>query len=540
LAALTTQPDARLSQGSPNGGPFLFSAQAGDTMPFDPSSPFDPTDPAQWWRLRNLPHILVKPNAPPGMPSGSAAGDDGPDDWFVPEEDGFPNDWIYPNNNNALAPSQAPGAAPPAPSPQPNPAVANRAPERLDPYHAFWSQMPASRAGAMAWHPPIFLSPDPSTWLPPTTSPNSLGQFPSAANAAPSLPPDFGPGGIFGGIGRMLAEQAKANDPLERLAKNSIFGGIPKLLAASDATNPWDSAANSFVDGIAKPSTASAPAAIPSIDPAQGPFAPWPSPFSGPLPPVSGVGDQYPQLPLPSIPAPLGQSADTTESQIFDKTGFFPPNLSATPLASTAAASLGGSSPSNPSTAGSDSNPLSRFLNALNPISPAFAADEEGPGFLPAIAQAVAQGLIDAATAKELTERAKVLQDSIDAWEDLRDIIQGKSSRRALGRALEASGVSRPPGYAAHHIVAGNKKPAAGARDILKGFRIGINDASNGVFLPADRTTQVINGEAIHASLHTNEYFKAVEEALKKATSREEALGILQRIRQGLQSRTFP
>jgi hypothetical protein len=445
-------------------------------------------------------------------------------------------------------------SAPPAPSPPPgaaNPIPSNRPAARFDPYEAFWSQIPASRAGAFAWHPPIFLSPDPSSpqnmpasaWAPsPPFSPNPFGQFPSAATALASLPPDFGSGGILGGIGRMLAEQAKANDPLERLAKNSILGGIPKLLAASNATNPWDSAANGWLDGTTKLSTTSTPTTIPSVDPAQDPFAPWPSPSSGPLPPSSGVGDQYPWLPLPGYqagpaPASPGQHSDTTDSQIFDETGALPRDLTATSLASTAAASFGGSSPSNPSPAAADSNPFSRFLNALNPIGPAFAAEGEDPGFPPAIARAVAEGLIDAATAKILTERA---QHSLDAWEDLLDILQGKSSRRALGRALEASGVSRPPGYAAHHIVAGNKKPAAPARDILKGFRIGINDASNAVFLPADRTTQVINGETIHASLHTNEYFKAVEEALKKATSREEALGILQRIRQGLQSRTFP
>jgi hypothetical protein len=60
-------------------------------MPFDPNSPFDPTDPAQWWRLHNLPHILVQPKAPPSTPSGNSAGDDGIDDWFVPEADGFPS-----------------------------------------------------------------------------------------------------------------------------------------------------------------------------------------------------------------------------------------------------------------------------------------------------------------------------------------------------------------------------------------------------------------------------------------------------------------
>ena len=42
------------------------------------------------------------------------------------------------------------------------------------------------------------------------------------------------------------------------------------------------------------------------------------------------------------------------------------------------------------------------------------------------------------------------------------------STHVSLRRALEASGVSRPPGYEAHHIVGGNHKRAAVARDILK------------------------------------------------------------------------
>jgi hypothetical protein len=48
-----------------------------------------------------------------------------------------------------------------------------------------------------------------------------------------------------------------------------------------------------------------------------------------------------------------------------------------------------------------------------------------------------------------------------------------------------------------------------------------------GVFLPGNLATQNINGEAVHSTLHTNKYVAAVNEALKKATTREEAIGIL-------------
>jgi hypothetical protein len=223
-------------------------------MPFDPNYPFDPTDPSQWWQLRNLPRTLVQPNAPPpNGASGNAAESDGIDDWFAPEDDGFPNDWVSPDNNNAPAPAAAPRTAPTAPSPPSNaasPATSNRRAARFDPYEAFWSQIPASRAGAFAWAPPIFLSPDSfspqnipsSAWGTPPTFSNPLAQFLPATNALPSLPLDFGTGGILGGIGRMIAEQAKANDPQE-VAKNGILGDIAKLSAASgaiNATNPWD------------------------------------------------------------------------------------------------------------------------------------------------------------------------------------------------------------------------------------------------------------------------------------------------------------
>jgi hypothetical protein len=153
-------------------------------MPFHPNSPFDPADPTQWWRPGTLPSTLAQPNAPPNAPFGNTAKsngiddrsvleDDGfpndwfvpeadgyPNDWFVPEADGYPNDWIYPDSQSPPAPAEAPGTAPPAPSPQPNPAASNRPLARLDPLAAYWAQVPASRVGAMAWHPPIFLSPD--------------------------------------------------------------------------------------------------------------------------------------------------------------------------------------------------------------------------------------------------------------------------------------------------------------------------------------------------------------------------------------------
>jgi hypothetical protein len=103
-------------------------------------------------------------------------------------------------------------------------------------------------------------------------------------------------------------------------------------------------------------------------------------------------------------------------------------------------------------------------------------------------------------------------------------------SSRALGRALEAAGHVRPPGAATHHIAAGSAKAAAPARAALERFGIGINDAANGVFLPPN----------VHAPLHTNAYYDAVNSALGQATTRQEALEVLDTIGRGIAVGTFP
>ena len=149
----------------------------------------------------------------------------------------------------------------------------------------------------------------------------------------------------------------------------------------------------------------------------------------------------------------------------------------------------------------------------------------------------MAQGLIDLATAARLSGQDKLLQD---AWKDHREVAQGRASSPALARALEASGVSRPAGYAAHHIVAGRDEPAAFARIVLQKFGICINDAENGVFLPANRATQVIAGETIHSTLHSNKYYEAVNDAIETAKTKQQAIDILARIRRALQAGDYP
>jgi hypothetical protein len=303
-------------------------------MPFDPNSPFDPTDPAQWW-LRTR----VQPGAPPNPPFGNTAKsgaidnrsvleDDGlPNDWFVPDADGYPNDWFvpeadgYPNDwfvpdANGYAPTSvaAPRTAPPAPSPQTNaanPAAFNRPPARLDPLAAYWAQVPASRVGAMAWHPPIFLSPDSfspqitESWArggPPAAFSIPLERFAPAASALPTLPPDFGTGGILGGIAKLAAEHARANDPWA-LPTGGILGGIPKLTAAYASSDAVSLAASRGLFGSLadlQPADSSAQAAASGADTTPPITTPFPvGPGLGPNDPggagdtPEGLGPQY-------------------------------------------------------------------------------------------------------------------------------------------------------------------------------------------------------------------------------------------------------
>lgn len=107
-----------------------------------------------------------------------------------------------------------------------------------------------------------------------------------------------------------------------------------------------------------------------------------------------------------------------------------------------------------------------------------------------------------------------------------------RASAQALARALEAAGHSRPPGAAAHHIVAGNARLADPARKILRKLGIGINEASNGVFLPATRTSPNPTGAAVHSTLHTRVYYRQVNRRLGSATTRAQAERILAEIRQ--------
>jgi DNA-binding NtrC family response regulator len=76
---------------------------------------------------------------------------------------------------------------------------------------------------------------------------------------------------------------------------------------------------------------------------------------------------------------------------------------------------------------------------------------------------------------------------------------------------------------------AGSAAKAAPARAVLERLGIGIDDASNGTFLQSN----------VHARIHTDAYYAAVNRALAQATTRQEALEVLSAIRQTILSGGF-
>ena len=108
------------------------------------------------------------------------------------------------------------------------------------------------------------------------------------------------------------------------------------------------------------------------------------------------------------------------------------------------------------------------------------------------------------------------------------------TSSRALGAALEDAGFIREVGDAAHHIVASGAKAATEARAILQKFEVGINDAANGVFLPATKALAEAGDAVAHAVVHTKEYYNSVTTALRRATSKQDVIDALSQIRRNL------
>lgn len=88
-----------------------------------------------------------------------------------------------------------------------------------------------------------------------------------------------------------------------------------------------------------------------------------------------------------------------------------------------------------------------------------------------------------------------------------------------LARNLAAAGRPVEKGVeACHHLVAKNAARAQEARDRLNALGIGLDDAANGVGLPID----------FHQGLHTNDYYRFVNEASRDWNTPEQAVNGLQ------------
>jgi len=109
--------------------------------------------------------------------------------------------------------------------------------------------------------------------------------------------------------------------------------------------------------------------------------------------------------------------------------------------------------------------------------------------------------------------------------------------RRNLEEQYRKAG-KKLPEYpnAAHHIVAGNDSRALVSREILAQFGIDINDANNGVFLP---TVDGVSNATNHRIIHTDAYHQEVFRQLSYATTKQEAINILNRISRQIQNNTF-
>jgi hypothetical protein len=85
--------------------------------------------------------------------------------------------------------------------------------------------------------------------------------------------------------------------------------------------------------------------------------------------------------------------------------------------------------------------------------------------------------------------------------------------------------------------VAKAAQAAEPARRVLQQAGVKINEAVNGVFLPAAKE---FAGDAMnHLTLHTKAYYEAVNQALSNATTRQEVVEALQAIKDALVKGTF-
>ncbi|MBK9266783.1 MAG: AHH domain-containing protein [Polyangiaceae bacterium] len=118
--------------------------------------------------------------------------------------------------------------------------------------------------------------------------------------------------------------------------------------------------------------------------------------------------------------------------------------------------------------------------------------------------------------------------------------VSAKVHRYQLRRALEKElKRKKAAGESTHHIVALEDEPAREARTILDKFNIKIDEAVNGVFLPATKSSPNPTGAIVHATLRNGEYYDRVNRFLRKARSQADLIKRLKRIRETLLDGTF-
>lgn len=108
----------------------------------------------------------------------------------------------------------------------------------------------------------------------------------------------------------------------------------------------------------------------------------------------------------------------------------------------------------------------------------------------------------------------------------LADVMSRRNSAHSklLRENMTEAGDVRPAAtvkanVATHHIVPSRDEEAAGSRDLLFGWGIGINDADNGVYLPRYRKSDVpsLPNAVKHSELHTTVYHYQVFRRLDRA-----------------------
>lgn len=113
--------------------------------------------------------------------------------------------------------------------------------------------------------------------------------------------------------------------------------------------------------------------------------------------------------------------------------------------------------------------------------------------------------------------------------------------RRASGILadnLEAAGVVRPADTDAHHIVPYSDPRGADIRRLLERFGIDINAPENGVFLPNKPGSEAPG--AYHPRLNNGDYYRQLHRDFQGVASNQEALEVLQRIRNRLLNNDYP